>query len=485
MKLRIRSFRILFFMIFVGSSHFLQAQPNTLYFMRGIPQTKDINPARPGILSGFYFSMPLFSKLDLAANTNNWSYNDLIHRGTGTRVDSLVVDVNEFRESIGNKNFVYESAALTVLEGGYKNGKNFYSVSLSEREFTEFFFSNNLVDLIKSGNYPYVGETYYSGNFGLGAQHYREFAFNYSRDVTKKLTIGVAGKILLGIAAVQTNGLNLRATSPTNGEYLDVSATGRVNISAPVDFKYDAQGNIQSVKSLPNYNISDYLNNLKNPGIAVDLGFAYHVNMKTEISASIIDLGMIGWKSKVTRLTEHGHFLYRGINIVDPTQNPPVISKVSSVFKQLNDSLAAAFRPDTTGNNFATLLPVKVYFGIDYQLTDVISLSGLSRIRIINNAVHTSMTASANAILWERLSLSASYSVMESTFDNLGLGIGIRAGVFQLYTVADNLFSPFYPSKARNMNLRIGINFIFDGKSSEKSGRKGGSGLNPNCQCPY
>jgi len=423
----------------------------------------------------------LFSKLDLAANTNNWSYNDLIHKGTGTRADSLVVDLNKFRESIGNKNFVYESAALTVLEGGYKNGKNFYSVSLSEKEFTEFFFSKNLVDLLKSGNYPYVGETYYSRNFGLNAQHYREFAFNYSHDVTKKLTIGVAGKILFGIGAVHTNSLNLRVTSPANGEYLDVSSTGRVNISAPVDFKYNAKGDIKSVKSIPNYTISDYLNNLRNPGIAVDLGFAYHVNTKTEISASIIDLGMIGWKSNITRLTEQGHFLYRGINIVDPTRNPPVISQVSSVVNQLKDSLSAAFRPDTTGNNFATLLPVKVYLGIDYQLTDAISLSGLSRIRIIDNTVRTSLTASANAFLWDRLSLSASYSLMESTFDNLGLGIGIRAGVFQLYTAADNLFSPFYPGKARNMNLRIGINFIFDGKS----GRKDGSGLNTNCQCPY
>jgi len=56
--------------IILGGSGSLFAQPNTLYFMKGIPQTKDLNPARPGITGGFYFSMPLFSKLDLAANTN-------------------------------------------------------------------------------------------------------------------------------------------------------------------------------------------------------------------------------------------------------------------------------------------------------------------------------------------------------------------------------------------------------------------------------
>jgi hypothetical protein len=472
-----------FLAVFFGSSFLLDAQPNTLYFMKGIPQTKDLNPARPGISDGFYFSMPFFSKIDLSANTNNWAYNDLVHWGTGTRADSLVIDLDKLRESVGNKNFAYESAALTVLEGGYRKGKNFYAVSLTDREFIDVFFSKSLIDLVRNGNYPYVGQTYYSGNFGIGAQHYRELAFNYSHEVTKKLTIGWAAKVLFGLGAVQTNGINLSASSPANGEYLDVSATGRVNISAPVNFNYNANGMIKSVNSLPNYSPGDYLINFRNPGMAVDLGFTYRLNKKAELSVSIIDLGMIGWKSNVTRLTEQGHFLYKGINIVDPTQTPPVIPLFRTVFNQLSDSISATFRPGTVGNSFSTLLPAKIYFGIDYQLKNNISISGLSRIRIIDNAVRTSLTASANALFMERVSLSASYSLMESTYDNLGLGIGIKIGSMQIYTAADNLFSPFYPSTARNMNLRIGINFIFSKGDFKSSGRDGNSSY-PNCHCP-
>jgi len=475
---------LLFLIFLLGGSHLLRAQPNTLYFMKGIPQTKDLNPARPGISEGYYFSMPLFSKLDLAANTNNWAYNDLIHWGTGLRTDSLVIDLDKFRGSLDNKNFVFESAALTILEGGFKKGKNFFAASLTEREFTQVFFSKNLVNLIQFGNYPYVGQTYYSGNAGVGAQHYREFAFNYSRDVTKKLTIGGAAKILFGMAAVQTNGMNFRISSPANGESLDVVATGRVNISAPVKFNYNTFGEITSMNSLPNYGIGDYLGNFQNPGIAFDMGFAYKVNKKTEVSVSVIDLGMIGWKSNVTRFTEQGHFLYRGIDLNDPILTPPVITQLAPAIDQLTNEISRAFRLAHTESNFSTLIPAKIYFGIDHQLNDIVNVSGLSRIRVINNRIHTSLTASANAIFWESLSLSASYSIMESTFDNLGLGLGFRAGPFQLYTATDNVISPFYPSKARNMNLRVGINFIFDGKNSEKGG-KSGSSLNPNCHCPY
>jgi len=473
-------FLILLFVVLFFGSQLLFAQPNTLYFMKGIPQTKDLNPARPGISGGFYFSMPLFSKLDLAANTNNWAYNDLIHWGTGVQANALVVDADKFINSIGNKNFVFESAALTILEGGYKKGKNFFAASLTEREFTEVFFSKNLITLLKYGNRRDVGNSYYSGNLGIGAQHYREFAFNYARDVDKKLTIGGAAKILFGMATVQTNGLNFKITSPASGEYLDVTASGRVNISAPVRFKYSAYGEIQSATSL--FNVNDYMTNFSNPGFAVDLGFAYHVNKKTELSASIIDLGVIGWTSNVTRLTEQGHFLYQGIDLNDG--NGGAISRFYPVINQLSDSISRAFRPTPSQSNFATLLPVKIYFGVDRRLNDNVNVSGLTRIRIINNTVRTSLTASANALLGDVLSLSASYSIMESTYDNLGLGIGIRAGVFQIYSAADNLFSPFYPSKARNMNLRIGINFIFDGGGSNNSS-KSGSRLNPNCHCPY
>jgi hypothetical protein len=253
-----------------------------------------------------------------------------------------------------------------------------------------------------------------------------------------------------------------------------------VNISAPVDFDYNTNnGLITSVNSLPNYTLKDYLSNFRNPGIAIDLGFAYQVNKRTELSASVIDLGMIGWRSNVTRLNERGSFPFRGINLNNLTTNP----LITDALDVLGHDVKSAFKPDTTGTSFSTLLPAKIYFGINHQLTNALSVSGLSRIRMIGGTIRTSLTASANAYLLNGLSLTASYSIMESTYDNLGLGAGIKAGPFQIYAATDNLISPFFPAKARNMNLRIGINFIFNDNSS--SSGKSGSSLNPNCHCPY
>ena len=224
-------------LLILARSENLCAQPNTLYFLKGVPQTKDLNPARPGIDKGSYISMPLFSKLDLSMNTNNWSYNDLIHRGSGVQADSLIWDFKKYLSSLDKNNFVMESAALTLLEFGWKKGTNFYGFSWTEHEFAEPFFTKSLANLLYYGNVPYLGSNYHSGFFGIGAQHYREFTFTFARELNHKMSVGITGKLLFGMAAIKTAGLNFVAGMPISGDQIDIGASGKVLVSAPVDIQ--------------------------------------------------------------------------------------------------------------------------------------------------------------------------------------------------------------------------------------------------------
>jgi hypothetical protein len=438
-----------------------EAQPNTLYFMKGIPQTKDLNPARPGIYRGFYLSLPLFSKFDFEAGTNSWNYNDLIHKGTGPQSGLLVVDLDHFIANIDNKNFFFESTALTILEGGFRNELNFFGFSFTEREIGQLTFNRDLIRLVKYGNYPFIGQTVYSGNLALDALHFHQIAFNFSHDASKELTIGFAAKLLFGTGTIHSEGINLRATSPANGSYLDIATAGRVNISAPFTVNHNSDGQIESFSAYRDQSLGSFLSNFGNPGFAVDFGFAYRMGKRTEFSASIIDLGVMFWKQDLTTMIENGHFFYQGIPLNDPTQPASATPTFQTLTAQLRQQFNTAFNPTYGASSFSTLLPAKIYFGVDYRLTDAISLSGLSRVRMINNTLHTSLTVSANTQIKKTVSLSASYSVMETTYNNLGLGIGVKAGPFQLYSTADNLLAPIYPAKASNINLRIGINLLF------------------------
>lgn len=473
-------------LLLLGGPECMKGQPSSLYFLKGVPQTKDLNPARPGIDKGFYISMPLFSKLDLSVNTNNWSYNDLIHRGSGPQADSLVWDFGKFQSALGKKNFLNESAALTLFELGWKKGTRFLAFSWTEHEFAEIFFNKNLVDLVYDGNAPYLGTTYHSGYFGGGSQHYREFAFTYSKDLNRKMSFGITGKVLFGMAGVKTTGMNILAGMPINGNQIDLRATGRVFISAPAEIHL-TNNNGYKMYYKDTFDANSYFKNFGNPGFAVDLGFANKVSKEFEFSVSLIDLGFISWRNDLTTLSENGQFLFRGVhtNTQTSTNKPPVgPTDISGLFLALRDSMRNAFFPVEANTGFQTLLPVKLYIAGEYKAGPNLSYGAVARIRMYNNLLHASLTASANAAITEDFSLSASYSVMESTFDNLGLGAACRFGATQLYAATDNVLAFINPAKARNVNLRLGINLFLQRGDKARKGIYKGRRTRSSTSCP-
>jgi hypothetical protein len=470
MRQTILCLAFLLFFFTVGNIE-LNGQPSSLYYLKSVPQTKDLNPARPGIDRGFYVSLPLFSKLDLSANANNWSYNDLIHKGIGAQSDSLVMDFKKYLSALDKNNFLYEYAALTLIEFGWKKETDFFAFSWTEKEVAEVFFTKNLANLIYYGNAPYLGSTYHSGYFGGTGQHYREFAFTFARDMTKKLSVGITGKLLFGMSGIKTSGLNVVAGMPASGDQIDMGASGRVFMSAPVDIQI-TNNNGYNFYGRSYYDRKTYLTNFANPGMAIDIGFANRISKKFEFSMSLIDLGFISWNKNINSFSENGKFLFRGINLntQTATNNPPNLTDVSSLLLPWRDSLRVAFYQDQTNSNFMTLLPVKLYIAGEYKISENYTFGGVARVRMFNNLLHTSFTASANAAFTRKFSMSASYSVMESTVDNLGVAAAYRFGIFQLYAASDNVRSMFYPSTANNMNLRIGINLIFQDEAKQRKG---------------
>ncbi|MEI7421601.1 MAG: DUF5723 family protein [Prolixibacteraceae bacterium] len=457
-----RSQLLLFVFILLTINGFrLEAQPNTFYFMKGLPQTKELNPSRAGVKNGFYISMPLISAVDISLNTNNWSVNDLIRNGTGLQKDSMVYDLGNLISKFGTKNFLFETTSWTLIDFGWKKKNKAYSFSISEHLLIEPFVSQDFANLVFYGNEKYMGSAYNSGNFGLSAMHYRQFAFNFSKDLNSIFTIGGTGKVLFGMAGVHTSGLNISTYMPSSGERVNLSAGGTIHMSAPViitqnptnDYNFNTQGDFSALK---------YLLNFSNPGFALDLGVTAKINKKLDLSMSLIDIGLISWSDHVTNFTGQGSFTYQGINLNDPSQKPPTTKLLTPLVHQLRDSIVKAFPLDLNTSKFYSLLPFKLYLGAEYRLSNKFTLGGLARVRMFNNMFHTSGTASLNMTVRRNLSLTAAYSILESTYTNIGAGILLRAGFFQIYGATDNLLAPFYPLAASNISIRLGVNLMFE-----------------------
>ena len=84
----------------------LYGQPNSLYFLKGVPQTRELNPARPGAEKGTYFSVPFLSGLDFNFKPINWSYTVLSNGGTEPRADSWDWIFKNFYPPLAKKNFL-------------------------------------------------------------------------------------------------------------------------------------------------------------------------------------------------------------------------------------------------------------------------------------------------------------------------------------------------------------------------------------------
>jgi len=64
---------------------------------------------------------------------------------------------------------------------------------------------------------------------------------------------------------------------------------------------------------------------------------------------------------------------------------------------------------------------------------------------------------------------TASVTVMNNQFTNIGLGLVIKGGPVQLFLASDNIWGFVWPQSARNFNFRWGINWRFGCSQEDNS----------------
>jgi len=454
--------------LFLASISFVTAQESpTLQFMKGLPQSTLQNPALhndsskvvigfPG-LSGMYFDF-----------SSDFAIDNLIHKGTGSLANSLVLDVEGFHSSLKETNAVQQNFSMPVFYLGIRNKQNFFSFGVSEKEMSSLSFEKNLITFIKDGNAPYMGKDFDLGTIDMDAYHYREFAFGFSREVIKrKLTVGAKAKLLYGKFAVQTEQLNLRIETAADGSYLNLNSDMKINVSGPITPEYDADNNFTSMNT-DDLEPETYLMQKGNMGMAFDLGAVYKLTPKITFSGSIVDIGKISFKNNNHNLNHVSSYKWEGIDFsrsldeskadyVDPSDLMDAeLEKLESTFKPK--------RSEFNSEAFDMSLPTKIYLGGTYAVNDRFGIGVLDCLYSNGTIRRNTVTLSANAMLAKFFSLTGTYSAIGDSYNNLGLGMAIRLGFMQMYLVSDNLMALNEPAKAEFVNVRFGMNFLFGRK---------------------
>ncbi len=128
---------------------------------------------------------------------------------------------------------------------------------------------------------------------------------------------------------------------------------------------------------------------------------------------------------------------------------------------ELSDSVLDAFNQTVTQDSYYSWLPTQIYLGGMYQYRPKLGIGAVSRNVIYRNKLHSSFTLSANTTVWNKLSASLSWSYLNNTYKNIGLGLAWHSRGLQFHMISDNVLGIIKPLDTRTLNLRFGFSFLF------------------------
>ena len=460
---------ILFVLILSFKSY--SQQDLTMNLIPVIPQSSYTNPAfKP--TPKFYIGFPALSSVYVGLGHTGFAYKDVFHYSPAD--DSLHFMDDNMISKLAKTNYLTTNINEEILCFGFKARKSYFSFSFTEKANFQFSYPKELIKLLSYGNGQYVGTTADFKGIGVNASLYHELAFGYSRDVklfNKDFVFGFRYKILRGLANISTEQNNATIGIAQNDFAHTANTNFIINTTLP---NFNSSNKSDSSNSNGNGNnggndIGQFLKNSNNKGMGLDFGVSCKLNDKWTFGASVLDLGYIKWKtggidSVRTYTSNVNNFIFDGIDIVSFFNKND-----SNQTKKLTDSLKNIFKIKTTHDNYKAPLGAKFYLTAVYSISKHDKVGMLLHGEILDGTIHPSATVSYNKWFFNMLSASVSYSIENRSYTNVGFGMALNLGAFQIYAVTDNFYCLFDPEDTKTININFGLNFIFGYKEKKPS----------------
>lgn len=446
-----KSCKSFFTLMALACAGFASAQQNfTLYNMPSIPQRNLLNPALVPDCK-WHVGIPAMNSNYFQFSTGGFNLRKVFNAMEPVTSDSSVLNLNRLLDIMSKKNYIALKAEVSWLSGGFKLGNHYFHASVQEKAQVRISLPRDLFRFILDGNGgPNLGQTF-QFHFKADAIHYREWAVGYAYNLGDKLTIGGRVKYLQGFNIIETQHADVNlTTSPEDYSYL-VNANFQLNTASSFGkiIPTDSNGkNSFKPKSLMQTH---------NHGMALDLGFNYKLNDKWSFNGSILDMGFIHWNQNVVTIASrdpNAKYKFDGIHVNSVDTN----SSVDQYLKNVGDSLAKVFKVDTVHRAFNSGLSTEFFLGTNYVVNNRLVAGALFYGDFYNRHFYPALTLNANYKVGRALSVNISNTMYNRGWLNVGLGVSVNAGAFQIYSVMDNFLFPFTITTLHNMSWRFGSN---------------------------
>ena len=438
---------VTFTILFISRQAFSQDNL-TLYNMKSVAEKCYLNPGKMPE-TRLNINLPLLSSTSFGYTNSGFVLSDLITKRP--QDDSLLLTSDNMLSKLSDKNLLGAAFSTDLLGVGVRVKQNYYSLNVSIKGDVNLSYPKDMMKLLLKGNAAFLGQDA-NFNFKMNSTTYTQSALGFTHITNdKKLSYGAKFKILSGIANINTVRGNVSVYTDSSDYSVKVTPNILIN-SSLID-----TGSIAS---------NGASNNIfgNNKGIGFDIGAEYKLNDKITLSASIIDIGSIGWKSNVSNYQsnpKYPTFQFSGYDVKKLFNG----STTQPYLDTLSDSLKNTFYPIKTNNSYRTKLGTKVYAGINCQITYKLDAALLFYGRSVNDEFKTGFTLSINEEMLKWLSASLSYSHIY-TSSNLGFGLSLNLLPIQIYFVSDNIFALSKIDQTHNTNARFGMNIAI-GRSKD------------------
>lgn len=432
----------------------------TMYYLRDIPQTLQMNPS---IFNNnkVHVSLPFLPTPNLELYNSGFKYSDFIKLDDN---DVPYLDLDNGIGKMAGLNFMSFETRFNLIQVGVRVKKNYFSFGINEKINFKFGYPKDLFVLVKDGNANLEDGLADLSGFGIDFTHYREYAMNYSRELDDKWTVGGAVKYLYGMENIRTK----RSGSTLTTDPLDYELTAHsdflINTSGLPDLMSDS-GDFED----PFDDMKTYLLGRKNRGLAMDLGATYKFSNDITLNATVLNLGYIRWKNDVHGYyQDDANFAFEGVDISEFFLARDTVSEdVSGALDEIVDTIVNTFEVQENLSHYTSYLSPRIMLGAEYKINEKVYAGALFTTEFFKGRMRPSFTLSSNFRVSKLFSAAVSYSMINRSYNNLGMGFNFNFGPFQLYMVSDNVLAAIMPYHMKHFNLAFGLNILIRGKDKK------------------
>ncbi|WP_319482724.1 DUF5723 family protein [uncultured Draconibacterium sp.] len=423
---------------------------NPLQFLTEVSQSSQSNPAIHNKTEKLVIGLPLLSGALLHWNAN-FSSDYLF-------TENFEYSFDHFYKSLGESGNAEALATLPLVYLSHRNDKRTLSFSLSERVLVWGDFDHEFLKFIDQGLLPYYGQEEEFGPISFKSQFFRELSFSYAKQITKKLSVGIRPKVLFGRFFYDIENLNVAVQTDEERQVLQVIPNGNYRISGPIDVQYDPIKGKTTIKT--DFTAGDYFFKFRNMGAGIDLGFTYQPNKQTTIAVAITDIGFTTINDKAFNNTFVGSIDYSHLYQSSDTA-AAYYFEPRAALEALTDSLPYKTVAETFTQRQYELLPLRLNLMATHMLNDRMKLNVSDNLTYYNGEASNYLSAYFNLLLGTRFELSSGLNLYNLKQVLPGFACSYTGRSVQLYLATNNIPRLVQPSKAKNLNLRFGVNLLF------------------------